>query len=275
MNRAIIICALLVCFANATRAETPPEPPSVYGSGPTSPQVDNVGLFAPERAAYALLEGAVQEVEAVIAATNCATAAGIYDIYLFSDGSIHNPSANVLIVDSPASTFSLYASIDPEDPFRGQTMAVSQSEAGAFNQVALASYRANVAYNDKGTMMTLSSSLKVKGINGLFNFLQASVTKNHYAALDSLDGLPYIFDWGLQSLARLGYPIQKYWQRAKALRDDDLHGRTRLVKDRLVGPTPCRIIIDMADYNNLDFFYQVGTLSVSSDIPSTEADFDF
>jgi hypothetical protein len=275
MNHAFIISALLVGFAHASNAATPPEPPAIYGLGPTSPQVDNAGLFAPERAAYALLEGAVQEVEAVIAATNCATAAGTYDIYLFSDGSIHNPSANVLIVDSPASTFSLYASIDPNDDFRGQTITVSQSEAGSFKRVALANYLANVAYNAKGTLMTLNSSLKVKGVNGLFNLFQSHVTKNHYAAIDSLDGLPYIFDWGLQSLAKLGYPVQKYWQRSKALRDDSLQGRTRLVKDRLVGPTPCRIVIDTADYNNPDFFYQAGTLSISSSVPGIEADFDF
>lgn len=275
MNRAIIISALLVCFATSTSAATPPESPSIYARGPSSPQVDNAGLFAPERAAYALLEGAVQEVEAVIAATNCATAAGTYDIYLFSDGSIHNPSANVLIVDSPASTFSLYASIDPDDRFRGQTMTVSQQESGAFKRVALANYLASVAFNAKGTMMTLTSNLKVKGVNGLYNVFQSQVIKDYYAAIDSLDGLPYIFDWGLQSFAKLGYPVQKYWQRAKSLRDDGLQGRTRLVKDRLVGPTPCRIVIDTADYNNPDFFYQTGTISISTNPPSTDASFNF
>ena len=274
MSHTIVAFALLLSFEVIAYAAPPPQPPDIYNAGPTSPQFANAGLFASERATYALLEGAMQEVEAVIAATNCAKSVGTYDLNVFSDGSENNPSANWVIVDSPASTFTLYATMGANDRFRGQTMVISQTETGALKRVALANYSANVAYNAQGSIMTMKSSLKVKGINGLYNVLQGSVIKDFYAATDSFTGLPYIFDWGLQSLSKLGYPIQKYWQRLKALRDDGEQGRTLFVKDRLVGPTPCRIVIDTYDYNNADYFFQTGTLTISTSVPSADFEFD-
>jgi len=275
MNHKITISALLTSFAVMATAAPPPMPPDIYAAGPTSPQVANTGLFAPERAAYALLEGALQEAEAAIAATNCSDSVGTYDLYIFSDGSVKNPSANLVTVDSPASSFTLYATINRNDQFKGQSMTISQTEPGAFKRVALRDYFADVAYNAQGTIMTMKSSLQVKGINNIYNLFQGSVFKDFYAATDSLTGLPYIFDWGLQSLSKLGYPIQKYWQRSKALRDDGEPGRTLIVKDRLVGPTSCRIVIDTQNYNNSDFFSQWGTLTISTNVPSAAFEFDF
>ena len=274
MNHKIIISALLTGFSAITAADLPPRPPNIYAAGPTSPQLANVGLFASERATYALLEAAMQEAEAVIAATNCASSVGTYDLNVFSDGSVNNPNANWVIVDSPASTFTLYATLDPNDWFRGQTMSISQTVSGALKRVALATYFANVAYNAQGTMMTMNSSLKVKGINGVYNILQANVVTDFYTATNSFTGLPYIFDWGLQSLSNLGYPVQKYWQRLEALRDDGSPGRTQFVKDRLVGPTSCRIVIDTSDYNNADYFFQTGTLTISTSAPKIAYPFD-
>ncbi len=71
-----------------------------------------------------------------------------------------------------------------------------------------------------------------------------------------------IYDWGLQSLDKLGYPVNKYWQRSKSHRDDGSIGRTVFVKDRLVGSTSCRILIDTTGFNNQDFFQQTGTISI-------------
>ena len=73
-----------------------------------------------------------------------------------------------------------------------------------------------------------------------------------------------IYDWGLQSLDKLGYPVNKYWQRSKSHRDDGTIGRTVFVKDRLVGPTSCRIIIDTTGFNNQDFFQQTGKLKIQT-----------
>ena len=123
-------------------------------------------------------------------------------------------------------------------------------------------------------MVTDSTSI-VKGINGLPDTFQGKEIKDFYNATDNTTGLPYIFDWGLQSLSKLNYPIQKYWQRSKALRDDGVVGRTVFVKDRLVGPNSCRIVIDTSGNNNADYFWQNGTLSISTTQPSPAYQFDF
>jgi len=96
-----------------------------------------------------------------------------------------------------------------------------------------------------------------------------------YVATDSVTGLPYIFDWGVVSLSKLSYPIQQYWQRSKVLRDDGVLGRTIFVKDRLVGPNACRIVIDTYGDNNADYFMQYGSLTISTTPPMPEYQFDF
>lgn len=126
MSHTIVAFALLLSFEVIAYAAPPPQPPDIYNAGPTSPQFANAGLFASERATYALLEGAMQEVEAVIAATNCAKSVGTYDLNVFSDGSENNPSANWVIVDSPASTFTLYATMGANDRFEAKQWSLAK-----------------------------------------------------------------------------------------------------------------------------------------------------
>lgn len=79
-----------------------------------------------------------------------------------------------------------------------------------------------------------------------------------------------IFDWGLQSLDKGGFPIEKYWQRSKVRRSDGGNGKTAFVKDRLVGPSPCRIAIFL-DGQNAPLsliFYQSGILKIQTLKPS-------
>ncbi len=124
--------------------------------------------------------------------------------------------------------------------------------------------------------MEMASSLNYKGSNGRFNALKGKVIKDFNLVTDTSTELPYIVDWGVQSLSILNYPIQQYWQRSKVIRDDSLAGRTVFVKDRTTGPTSCRIVIDTQDYNNQDFFLQSGTLTISTDSPGSPVNqFDF
>jgi len=155
-------------------------------------------------------------------------------------------------------------------------MIIKQQGGGALMNVPLSNYYAQVTYNAKGTVMEMDSSLNVMGINGRFNAIKGKVIKDFNLVTDNLTGLPYIVDWGAQSLSKLGFPIQQYWQRSKVIRDDGEAGRTVFVKDRTTGPTSCRIVIDTHDYNNQDFFYQTGTMTISTSIPGSPVNqFDF
>jgi hypothetical protein len=275
MKYRLLVTGLLTGICDIASPASPPMAPDMYSAGPTPPVLANTGIFASERAAYALLEGALQQAEAAIAATSCSNSVGSFDLFVYSDGSVNNPDFNFVTVDSPASTFTLSATLNPNNTFRGQTLTLKQTASGAFKRTTLFNYKAYVSYNAQSTIMSMNSESTVKGINGLPDTYQEQVIKDFYLAKDSISGLPSIFDWGLQSLSKLNYPIQKYWQRSKSVRDDGVIGRTVFVKDRLVGPNPCRIVIDTSGYNNPDYFMQSGTLSVSTVLPSPEYQFDF
>jgi hypothetical protein len=271
MNNKTLATVLLAGFTLTATADPLP-PPTIYNQGPASPLVASTDISAAERAAFALLEGVMQMAEARIAATNCSLSSGAYDVFIFSDGSTNNEDYNFVVVDSPGSSFILNAVLKPWNPFWGKLINVNQQGAGGLKQVALSNYNAQVAYNGKGTVMEMDSSFNVIGNSGRFNALKGKVIKDFNLVTDNITGLPYLFDWGTQSLSKLGYPVQQYWQRSKVLRDDGFAGRTVFVKDRITGPTSCRIVIDTHDYNNQDFFYQTGTLSISTRPPGSPVD---
>ncbi len=250
-------------------------PPSNYHNGPESPLLSDTGIFSAERAAYALLEGVMQQAETVIAATSCSNSVGAFDVWMYADGSVRNPGFNFVTVDSSASTFTLNADIYPDNSFRGQAIRVTQAGGGALKKVNLISFISTVYYNAQSSIMTMNSASSVVGINGLPDTYQIQEIKDFYRKTDTETGLPYILDWGLQSVSKLGFPIQKYWQRSKSLRDNGVIGRTVFIKDRLVGPNACRIAIDMSGTNNQDYFWQSGTLTISQDLPSTDYPMDF
>ena len=272
---AAVMLSGLASIATASSTANPMPPPDIYAAGPTSPPVAKTGLFGPERAAYALLAGVMHQTEAVIAAMSCSLLAGTYELFIFTDGTVNNPDYNFVTVDSPASTFTLYATINPLVQFRGQAITVKQTEPGSLNRIKVNGYYSNATYDANTTTLNIDSVTNVQGINGRFTAYQSRDLKNFYRSTDSVTGLPYIFDWGLKSLSNLGYPIQKYWQRSKSLRNDGVLGRTVIVKERLVGPNACRIVIDTSDFNNIDFFWQSGTLTISTEPPSPAYEFDF
>jgi len=275
MNNKILATALLAGLTVIAKADPLP-PPDIYSQGPASPLVSSTDISAAERSAYALLEGVMQMAEARIAATNCSLSSGTYEVLLFSDGSANNPDYNFVVVDSPASSFKLTATLNPWDSFWGQRMIINQQGSGGLKNVPLSNYYAQVAYNAQGTVMEMDSSFNVIGNSGRFNALRGKVIKDFNLVTDNLTGLPYIVDWGAQSISKLGHPVQQYWQRSKVIRDDGFAGRTVFVKDRTTGPTSCRIVIDTHDYNNQDFFYQTGTLVISTSTPGSPVNqFDF
>jgi hypothetical protein len=271
MNNKILVTALLVSFTVMVKADPLP-PPFIYNQGPASPLVASTNISAAERSAYALFEGVMQMAEARIVTTNCSLSSGSYDVFIFSDGSVNDPDYNFVVVDSPGSSFTLTATLNPWDSFWGQSMIINQKGAGTLKKIPLSNYYATVSFNAKGTVMEMDSNFNVIGNSGRFNALKSKVIKDFNLVSDNSTGIPYIIDWGTQSMSKLGFPVQQYWQRSKVIRDDGAAGQTVFVKDRITGPTSCRIVLDTHDFNNQDFFYQTGTLSISVSRPDSPVD---
>ncbi len=268
MNNKILATALLAGLTAIAKSDPLP-PPDIYNQGPASPLVSSTDISAAERSAFALLEGVMQMAEARIIATSCSLSSGTYQVFLFSDGSANNPSYNYVVVDSPGSSFKLSVTLNPWDSFWGQSMVINQQGGGGLMNVPLSNYFAQVVYNAQGTVMEMNSNFNVMGNSGRFNALRGKVIKDFNLVTDNSTGIPYIVDWGAQSISKLGFPVQQYWQRSKVMRDDGFAGRTVFVKDRTTGPTACRIVIDTQDYNNQDYFFQTGTLTISKTAPGS------
>jgi len=269
MNSKIstLTSVILISFAaSAARAE-PPNAPSFYDNGP---QGLTINLSTAEMAAYALYEGAMQVAEAIVLASNCSSAAGFYTFSIAADGSIETPASNRISILSNGGHLAiiLRANLLVSEPSRGQRLSVEQVGSGSLNTIVVKEYFSQVAFNELGTLMDSESSVQVKGINGIFDSFQGKVIKDFYLNPNSGADLPYIYDWGLQGISKLNYPVNKYWQRSKSVRDDGVVGRTVFVKDRLTGSSACRIVIDSSGSNNQDFFLQNGTLTISTEKPN-------
>lgn len=267
--------ALISIFSTVAFSADPPSPPPNYNSGPQSPLVANTDLSDAEKAAYALYEGILQIAEAKIHATSCATAAGSSSVTAFTDGSQFNPTMNFVNVISLGGSFTLEANLRENINSRGQKINIDQSGSGSLAGTSVFGYKGAMTYNAPNNMLYGQASVFVTGINGLPNRYFSNVIKDfNRGSLNSSDNDFFtIFDWGLQSLHKEGFPVNKYWQRSKSRRSDGGVARTVFVKDRLVGSTACRIVIDTGKINginNASFFFQTGTLVISTVTPGAD-----
>lgn len=266
----ILAAAILVGMSATAMSATanPPSAPAIYNGGPTSPLVNSTDLSLAERTAYANYEAVLQIVEAWVYATSAAKAAGTYSISAFSDGSIGNPANNFVTVLSNGSTLSVASTSQAPDTTANRGQLITVNGDGKLTKTGVSGYQGNFAYNGENNLLDGTSTVAVVGINGRPDQYYGEVIKDFYrGSLSTSDSDYYnIFDWGLQTLDKLGYPVNKYWQQSKSHRDDGSNGRTVFVKDRLVGATPVRIIIDTSGYNNQDFFSQSGTLTIQTGV---------
>jgi len=264
--------AILLGFANMAVSGQPPTAPRIYANGPVSNQLQNTGLSAAEKSAYALLEGVMEVTEGMIysnSTDNCSSAVGTYTFDVFTNGAFGDPKNNEIRVNSPGGNTEpliLQANLNAKSESRGQNLRVEQLANGSLNGAEVTNFLSIVTYNPKGTLMTSESSVNVLGLNGQADTFRSKTIKDFYIGLGLGD--PSIYDWGLQSLSTLDLPIENYWQRSQSLREDvGVTGRTVFVKDRLTGSSACRIVIDSSGSNNRDFFSQSGTLTISTETP--------
>lgn len=259
-------CAILVGFSTTSFSEAPNTMPEAYNNGPKL--VDN-GLFIAEIKAYSLYEGLLQMAEANIHATSCSLSEGIYPLFAYTDDS-ENPDQNQITLGSlnGQAAVTLQVNHMATNSFHGTMVNVIQSGNGFFNGPAINDFTSSISINKLNSVMTFSGKMSVEQIINHPDQYQSSGIKDFYTETAS-NQFRYILDWGLQTLSKLGYPTEKYWQRSKTMRDNGVIGRTVFVKDRLVGASACRILIDSSGLNSENLFLQNGTLTISNDTPST------
>jgi hypothetical protein len=269
---------ILAGFSAVATAQVPPTVPPIYNGGPQSPLLNTTNLSAAERSAFSLLEGVMQVTEAKIHATSCQTAN--FDVEVYADGSLGSnvpPNGGNSIFNkikvtgangSQAPQFELNANLLSPVAGRGQQVQVSLATPGFLGSSRVTQFNATYAFNNVNNMMVTNAvTIGIVGINGgLADIYTGNVIKDFYHGATSTTNPEYynIYDWGLQSVSKLGYPVNKWWQRSKTHRDDGVVGRTVWVKDRLVGASPCRITIDTNGYNNQSYFWQGGSIGAGT-----------
>jgi hypothetical protein len=265
----------------------PPPPPVPYGSGPLTAPYLAPNLFKSEKAAFAALEGAMQEAEAVIYQGGCSAAANkTWNISAFAD---EDGTGFVKVGSNGVQQFRLNVNeqvMTAPSYLGGKKFHITGGTPNVLNGIKLPYYDGTAYYSKTGQMMTMSAEFWVGNVNYAIDHLTGSVIKDFYKVLPTgvipdegklacTSGcydpqVPVIYDWGLQSVSKEFVPQDKWWQRSKATRSDGSNGTTVFWKDRLFsakGNGVCKIKIDMTGSNDASSFEQSGTLTIRKMAP--------
>ncbi|MCP5407546.1 MAG: hypothetical protein H6968_02150 [Chromatiaceae bacterium] len=256
----MLAAAVAVASVSTLASANPPDAPTVYATGPMSPAVNSTNLSAQERAAFALLEGILQSVEGKIHAAGCV--ALTLPLKVYSDALTDPVVGNAKLGTAPADMTLVATGVAPT--FRGQIINVAQNPAAGYvGNTPVSDYASNMVFNSANNMMVgAMTQVNVMSINWVPNQFTGYVIKDFYMGTTAGGDAHIVYDWGLQSLSKEGYPVEKYWQRSKTRRSDGGNGQTAFVKDRLVGVVPCRIAISLSGLNQFGIFQQTGTVSI-------------
>lgn len=266
-----ISAAVLLGISTLANAN-PPSAPSIYNTGPAAPRLNMTNMRDVEKTAFALNEALMQATEGLVYAKGtCANFSTPIEVY-----SHPGSNSNYIEGTSAISTIRLDATIQPKVAGFGQNYDVVQFAQGTINGTPVQNLRGRYTYNELANMMVGErTGVQVKSQtvrNGnSFDQFYSSVIKDFYHGntYDANGDFYEIFDYGLQSVSKNGYPVNKWWQKSKAVRDNGSQGCTVFQKDRLVGSSSCRIVISTAGYSQEDLFWQKGTLSVQRVSPSS------
>ncbi len=266
MNKKItaVVATALLGISSVASADAPAAP-SIYDNGPASARLNMTDMRETEKMAFSLYEALMQSKEAQIYVGGCTPSSATFTAYI-------DENENDLIV---AETNGLKLVSDAKNPLPGfgQNIDVMQpsNSKNLLNGKSIINLKGRYTYNNKNNLMVNErTSLEATGQRGRADKFRSSVIKDFYRG-DTFGGGDFyeIFDYGLQVLSKNGYPVNKYWQRSKAIRDNGDQGCTVFVKDRLVGTTACRITVSTVGYSQPDYFHQTGTIEVERVNPDT------
>ena len=265
-----MICVISILgITNNVWAKVPPSIPDLYSKGPVSVLLSDTKLSAIEKTIYALYEATMSASKELIHATSCAAAAGKYTFNVTANGAIADPKNNEIKVVSPEKTnepFILRANIDARTELRGQQISIEQFGPKSLGNAEISKFESTVLFNIESSIMTAENSAEVRGINGVNDRFQSQIIKDFY--LDADANANFVYSWGLHSLSKLDFPIEIYWARSKLNRIDNVVESAILVDDRIIGASPCRILIESARPKDEKTVSQVGTLIISTEAPN-------
>jgi len=267
----MLTVAMVLGFTNIAVGVETPNVPRLFANGPIPMQMSATNMSATKRSAYALFEATMLVAEDVIHATSCSAAVGKYTFNILANGAAGDPKNNVIKVvstEKKTKTLVFRANLNTQDEFRGQQLIVEQSGVGSLSGSEVSKFVGAIFFNSEGTQMISKSSVGVQSINGQADTFQGEMAQNFYLAANPND--TNIYGWGLQSISKFDFPVERYWLRSKSRRDNGIVERTVFVKDRLAGASPCRVLIDgsrPSPYNQ-NLFAQAGTLTISAETPN-------
>lgn len=257
--------AAILLGASSIASANPPPVPSIYNNGPAAPILNMTDMREAEKAAFALNEALLQATESLVYVKGCAEFSVPVEVYSYPGTNTH------YIKDTNYGGIQIDAIVSPEKPGFGQNIDVSQAVAAILNGTPVQNLRGRYTYNNVNNMMVGErTGVEVKGQNRTFDTYYSSVIKDffHGNTYDTNGDFYEIYDYGLQSLSKFGYPVNKWWQKSKTVRDDGQQGCTVFQKDRLVGTGACRITLSTTGLSQPDLFWQSGTLKVSKTLPN-------
>lgn len=261
--------AVLLGVSSLASAANPPEVPSIYANGPAEPRLNMTNMRDAEKNAFALNEALLQATEALVYVKGCAEFTTDVDVYSYPASNTH------YIEDMSYAGIRIDAYPKPAIAGFGQDIDVAQTVQGVLNGTAVQGLRGKYTYNNVNNMMVgEKTTVSVKGQNKNFDVYNSAVIKDFYhgGTYPGTGEIYEIYDYGLQSLSKFGYPVNKWWQRSKAVRDDGQQGCTVFQKDRLVGTGICRITLSTKGLSQPDLFQQSGTLKVSRVAPGAPSE---
>ncbi len=251
INVAFVLAAILSCCLNTQASSLSVKVPSQFDNGPAA--ISALKLESNELAIFMLLEGVMDISSSAVLASGCHSVEANYPIELISDGGINKPETNAAKITSPSSSEHLILNAILEEPYShiGQNINIRQVTNSKLKETHISEYAGVVTVNQELTLLSMHSNVKIPGQNNTMTPHHNIIIKNFYEEKIANTNNQYILGWGLVSLSKSGFPINKYWIRFKALRINGQLKRVVMREDQLLGTSPCQILVDSsAEINN-------------------------
>ena len=257
--------AVLLGAASLANAADPVPVPGIYATGPAAPILNMTDMRDTERVAYSLGEAAMQTTEAYVYVNGCKELET--DVLIYS----HPASGLNFLRDNSFGGIELNATLNNPIAGFGQHIDVALAAPATLFGHPVAAVSGRYSYSSRNNLMVNEKTgIEIKGQLRGNDHYYSSVIKDffHGNTYDEFGDFYVMYDYGLQSLSKFGYPVNKWWQKSKSVRDNGQQGCFVLQKDRLVGAGQCRITLATTGLSQPGLFWQDGTLKVSPVNPS-------
>ncbi|WP_404360114.1 hypothetical protein [Methylotuvimicrobium sp. KM1] len=242
----LILFATTLGYSLITQADGGPlKAPSLFDKGPAA--MTAINLKTEELTSLMLLDSAMDIAKSAALATGCESVEGDYSIEISADGAINKPVTNVIKIVSPGKSDPLILNAIAEEPdaFLGQVFTIKQAKNNKLKETLISEFSGTAHINRELTLLSIQGSAIVLGQNNTPSPYPYFRLKHFYEEPKS-DNSQYLSGWGLASLSKEGFPVNKFWVRSKALKTDGQLKRVVLQEDLLIGFSACRIVIDSA-----------------------------